>query len=613
MALPERPLRGIAATMALLSALAAPADRLAAQAPTDMLNTKHNLSTSGPGPIRAASESRICVFCHTPHNATPLSPLWNRALAPRTYVVYTSPTLHADPLPQPYGPTKLCLSCHDGTIAMGAVVNPAGGITMAGGSTLPPYPDKLTTPGILANFGTDLSGHHPVSFPYSASLPHPELAPTPPVDLVFGDGDEVHCTTCHDPHNDTFGRFLAQDNRYSALCVRCHEIPGWAGSEHATNTDFDVTDILPRPPKNWPNYTTVAEWGCETCHTPHFAPTAPQLLNFDADFPCTSCHTAEPPVHAPAGAGPVSGPHAPRRGLADIAGQVLKASAHHELPSLVSASRPETAGLAGAACADCHNPHLTSRREAEAPLVSGLLAGVSGVDAHGGVVETARYQYEVCFKCHGDTSTTIETVPRWIPSSNLRLAFAPENPSYHPVVAQARATDLPSIPSSLEPGMTPTQMLYCTDCHADDNGVSNGPHGSSLPPILRERYETADGTPESYESYALCYRCHERSSILADQSFGRISSAPGAARSGHREHLDAGASCAACHDPHGVSLAGVPDSGESGSHTRLINFDKRVVTPLPGAAYPVYRNDVSGGVSCALVCHGVVHGGSGAP
>jgi len=107
------------------------------QTTSDIVNTKHNLSVSGPGTVRASSETRICVFCHTPHNATPSSPLWNKDIQPQVYTVYTSPTLRAGPLPQPTGPTKLCLSCHDGTIAMGAVVNPAGGITMAAGPSQP--------------------------------------------------------------------------------------------------------------------------------------------------------------------------------------------------------------------------------------------------------------------------------------------------------------------------------------------------------------------------------------------------------------------------------------------------------------------------------------------
>ncbi|HSP06960.1 MAG TPA: cytochrome c3 family protein, partial [Acidobacteriota bacterium] len=251
-----------------------------------MVNTKHNLSVTGPGPVKASSETRICIFCHTPHNSTPQSPLWNKELEPRNYTVYTSPTLKAAPVPQPFGPTKLCLSCHDGTIAMGAVVNPTGGIGMTVGN-LPP--------GSLSDFGLDLSSHHPVSFSYYDALPNPELVPTPPSDLDFGSDDQLHCNTCHDPHNDSFGRFLAKDNRQSALCVTCHQITGWEASLHATST-ASVVGILPRPPKTWPTYTQLGEWACETCHTPHFASTPEQLLNFtDAlpdPFSCTSagCH-----------------------------------------------------------------------------------------------------------------------------------------------------------------------------------------------------------------------------------------------------------------------------------------------------------------------------------
>jgi hypothetical protein len=52
----------------------------AAGANTGILNTKHNLSVSGPGPYKATIEDRICVFCHTPHNASPQTPLWNKKI-----------------------------------------------------------------------------------------------------------------------------------------------------------------------------------------------------------------------------------------------------------------------------------------------------------------------------------------------------------------------------------------------------------------------------------------------------------------------------------------------------------------------------------------------------
>lgn len=115
----------------LAIALAALAPALAAQ-PGSVADTPHNLSVSGPGPIRAASEDRVCIFCHTPHGARATAPLWNRNDSTASYLPYDSPTLNADP-GQPTGSSKLCLSCHDGTIALGSTAT--GTIAMAGGVT----------------------------------------------------------------------------------------------------------------------------------------------------------------------------------------------------------------------------------------------------------------------------------------------------------------------------------------------------------------------------------------------------------------------------------------------------------------------------------------------
>lgn len=584
-----------------------------AQSAADIATTKHNLSVSGPGPMRAMNETRICIFCHTPHNATPLSPLWNKNLEPQVYTVYASPTLKAGPLPQPSGPTKLCLSCHDGTIAMGAVVNPAGGIGMAGGDTL--------LPGSLSNFGLNLSGHHPVSFAYHNALPNPELASSPPPDLVYGDTDEVHCITCHDPHNDVYGKFLLKDNRYSALCTTCHQMIGWNTSVHATST-ASVVGILPRPPKTWPTYTQLNEWGCEVCHTPHFAPTPEELLNFTAappdPFSCTSagCHSSEPVgVHPAGAAAPVAYGGAIARspgGMVDIARQIRKASGHREPLGINPTVRrlpggAARSGIRDVSCSDCHNPHLTTDQKAEAPYASGMLRGASGVDRNGMEIHSAVYEYEVCFKCHSDNTPDINYVPRVVTVTNTRRAFDPSNPSYHPVVAIGKNLNIPSIPSNFEPSMSPSVMMYCTTCHADDEGGARGPHGSSFAPILRERYETTDNTPESYDNYALCYRCHDRSSILRDVSFRKATLRKTPSGGGHSGHLAVGVPCSACHGAHGVTASGVAGVSGTGSHTHLINFDTRIVFPKAGAAYPVFSDTGTFSGSCTLVCHGVAH------
>lgn len=607
-AVPDRRARRVA--QLLLACSLAGAAALLAQSASNMVDTKHNLSLTGPGPIQAQRETRICIFCHTPHNAAPDSPLWNREIEPQIYTVYASPTLVAGVLPQPSGPTKLCLTCHDGTVAMGAVLNPPGGIAMAGSDSLPP--------GSLADFGLDLSGHHPVSFSYLDSLPNVELQPLPPDELVFGGGDELHCSTCHDPHNDQYGKFLVKDNRYSALCITCHQMTDWAGSAHATST-ASVGGLLPRPPKTWPAWTQVDEWGCETCHTPHFAPTAEQLLNFTPDpptpFSCTSCHAATPPdpPHAgglPGGAGLDN--RQGRTGRTDIAGQVQKFSAHPEsttLPAglsrgLGSGSR---ADLGAVGCSDCHNPHVANDQPADPPYVSGALRGVPGVDRNGAQVFPATYEYEICFRCHGDNTPDSEFVPRVIASTNTRLDFDANNASFHPVVEMGRGVDVPSLPSSLSPRMTASDQIGCTSCHADDEGGSRGPHGSDFAPILKERYETIDGTGESYENYALCYRCHERASILADQSFRIRTFRTTPSGGGHSGHLAAGAPCSACHDPHGVPASGNEAFRPTGDHTHLINFDTRIVAPLPGGLPPSFKDNGSRSGSCTLVCHGVTH------
>src|SRR3990167_7233223 len=57
--------------------------------------TKHNLSISGPGPIKSTTEEEICVFCHVPHNARPGAPfLWNREDSTASYTTYESSTLY---------------------------------------------------------------------------------------------------------------------------------------------------------------------------------------------------------------------------------------------------------------------------------------------------------------------------------------------------------------------------------------------------------------------------------------------------------------------------------------------------------------------------------------
>ena len=167
----------------------------------------------------------ICVACHTPHNANASvteAPLWNHSLSVATYSLYSSPTLNATTA-QPSGTSKLCLSCHDGTVALD---NTANGTRMTGASAI----------------GSDgLSNDHPVSFDYTSTLATTDGALHNPAttNVTIGSGNDtksgtiadvmliggqVQCATCHDVHNKfTDGaKLLRVSNAGSALCLTCH-------------------------------------------------------------------------------------------------------------------------------------------------------------------------------------------------------------------------------------------------------------------------------------------------------------------------------------------------------------------------------------------------------
>lgn len=207
---------------------------LAAAQAGNVAATLHNLSSSGPGELRAEGEREICKFCHVPHSAEAQTPLWGHA--PATTRRYEVPDLASGPAgrasaPQPEGGSRLCLSCHDGSVALGDLGR-RGRIAMAGAQRL--------APGRPAHLGTDLSGSHPVSvaLPESPEGGRGEASDMVlrPLALVRAEGrvhldaqGRMQCRTCHDPHDDRFfepGRvphfWVAAS--VSEVCLACHEL-----------------------------------------------------------------------------------------------------------------------------------------------------------------------------------------------------------------------------------------------------------------------------------------------------------------------------------------------------------------------------------------------------
>ena len=550
--------------MFFLALLCLPAQRGIAQS---VVNTVHNLSVSGPGSIRASSEQEICIFCHTPHNSKPDSPLWNKNDPGVIYDLYTSTTMQAVP-GQPSGSSILCLSCHDGTIALGNVLSRSADINFTGAIThLPPG---------HTNLSTDLSDDHPVSFLYSAALASSDGQLYDPATLTFPvslENGYIQCTSCHDPHKDLFSDFLVSSPQFSELCLKCHNRDFWSFSSHSSSTaSWNNTGTDP-----WPHteYASVAENGCENCHNPHSAEGKPGLMNYLAEESnCLNCHN-----------GNVA--------LANIENELSKSYAHNSYGYTMIHDPSEDPLVLSmhVECEDCHNPHAVNDTPAEAPQAGGRLAGVKGISLGGAPLSPALYTYEICLRCHGDSpGKPASNTSRQIEQNNCRLEINPGNPSYHPVAAIGQNTDVPSL---ITPAYTESSMIYCTDCHSSDGASAPaGPHGSNWPSILKYRYETADYTNESVENYALCYSCHSRASILGDESF-----------SYHFKHIvEENSPCNSCHDPHGISIT----QGNFTNNSHLINFDTDIVSAT-GAGLRFVDTGYEDGY-CMLRCHGKAHG-----
>ena len=534
--------------------------------------TRHNLSVSGPGTVKAASETQICVFCHAPHNSSPVAPLWNRKTPAASYVPYSSSTARAV-AGQPTGSSLNCLSCHDGTIAMGEVLSRASRIGMAGGAT--------TLPAGRSNLGTDLSDDHPVSIRYDASLAAAHGGQLVDPSTLNGKvrldaGSRVQCTSCHDAHDDSNGKFLVVSNQAGALCMTCHVPSGWSAASHRlSGSTWNGTGTTP-----WPHTsgTTVAANACENCHRPHTAGGKKWLMNSaQEEANCYSCHNgsvAAKNIQSEFIGKPSIHPVAATTGVHDAVE-----------PALIQARHVE--------CQDCHNPHASTSAAGSLP---GSLAGVAGIDINGVAQKPAVTEYQICLRCHADSpNRPSPRTTRQIVQNNARLEFQPGNPSHHAVAGPGRNSNVPSL---LSPWTT-ASTLKCSDCHNNNTGPGaggtgpKGPHGSIYTSLLERQYLTADRTTESATAYALCYKCHNRNSINQDAGPFRF----------HKKHItDQRTPCNVCHDPHGISST----QGNITNNSKLVNFDTSVVKPSSSGQLKFVSTGTNRG-SCYLTCHGSNH------
>lgn len=170
-------------------------------------------------------QQQICIFCHTPHNADTQvadAPLWNHDTTQKNYQIYNSPTMDAT-TNQPAASSRLCLSCHDGTIAVDSFGGRQGVIFLGGD---------------LAVGADELTNDHPVSFTYDDALALADgelllpssspsgLGSTIADDMLFD--YQMECSSCHDVHNGPAAEsvdvaLLLVTQTRSQLCLTCHD------------------------------------------------------------------------------------------------------------------------------------------------------------------------------------------------------------------------------------------------------------------------------------------------------------------------------------------------------------------------------------------------------
>jgi len=189
----------------------------------------------------------ICRVCHVPHDHSKASQnylnglLWNHDVSTATYTMYSSAwssTLTGTQSAKPDGTAKLCLGCHDGSVAIDAFDGHLGGAT--------PY--KITTydagfkvPGFTDGGNLDLRGTHPISIGFPASEIGDGKNFNDPASATWASGatvastldnGKVQCSTCHDVHDQesvagthllrTAQKGAADGTGASGLCLACH-------------------------------------------------------------------------------------------------------------------------------------------------------------------------------------------------------------------------------------------------------------------------------------------------------------------------------------------------------------------------------------------------------
>jgi len=236
--------------------------------PHDFTSSTYTFTGPSTGATASSVTTNLCYFCHIVHktatnssglaSTSSLAPgfmLWNHGLSSQgSYGVYSSPTFNAMlaaagvALPTDLGNnnniasskvSNLCLSCHDGTVAIASFYEGGFGLPANGSFWNNGHGNSTTMyTGMTL---TDLSKTHPINFQYTPGLAGVAsiTVPASPSSVdgngevpLYGGAYYMQCTTCHDPHNGPtavhgsqfpFAQAFFQGYTGSGgFCIYCH-------------------------------------------------------------------------------------------------------------------------------------------------------------------------------------------------------------------------------------------------------------------------------------------------------------------------------------------------------------------------------------------------------
>ncbi len=233
-----------------------------------LAGTHHDFSGGTATTGGEAFTTGLCTFCHTPHKALSTLLLWNHAASTNALFSWdenytTGGTGFPGITTATYtGPTTKCLSCHDGSVAVGDIAWFGEGkptTILVGGEEMTTHYHGPTDPMNVGS-GGKMKGNHPVAMPYpfggsgstyngvttGAAVVTSEFVGDPTVNNIrmfkqvagvitagtLAGSTGIECSSCHDPHNksakaDLFLRAQLGGNSNVAgglgyICLACH-------------------------------------------------------------------------------------------------------------------------------------------------------------------------------------------------------------------------------------------------------------------------------------------------------------------------------------------------------------------------------------------------------